>query len=124
MKSSLKGLKRILKAFSYSYDGFTATFKTEAAFRQDLLFCFITGILLVFLPVSGIELAFMSFSLLLILIIELANSAIETVIDRIGEEYHDLSKKAKDIGSLLVLLGFINMFLTWGIILYPIYFRG
>ncbi|MCL2473300.1 MAG: diacylglycerol kinase [Alphaproteobacteria bacterium] len=124
MKSPYKGLERILKAFGYSYDGFIAVFKTEAAFRQELLFCFFAAVILVFLPVRGIELAFMSFSLLLILIIELLNSAIEAVIDRIGEEFHSLSKKAKDIGSMLVLLAFINMFLTWGIILYPIYFRG
>ena len=120
MKSQYKGSARILKAFKYSYNGFIAAFKTEAAFRQDLLFCFIAGVILIFMPVHGIELAFMCFSLLLILIMELINSAIEAAIDRVGEGYHSLSKKAKDIGSLLVLLAFINVFLTWGIILYPL----
>ena len=122
MKSSDTGIKRILKAFCYSYDGFAATFKSEAAFRQDLLFCFIMGLVLFFLPVKGVTLAFMIFSLFLILLMELVNTAIEAVIDRVGAEYHPLSKKAKDIGSLLVLMAFIHWGITWGIIVLPILF--
>ena len=117
MKSNDTGLKRILKAFCYSYDGFTATFKSEAAFRQDLLFCFIMGLILFFLPFRGVTLAFLIFSLFLILLMELVNTGLEAVIDRIGAEYHPLSKKAKDIGSLLVLLAFIHWGLTWSIII-------
>ena len=122
MKSNDTGIKRILKAFCYSYDGFTATFKSEAAFRQDLLFCFVMGLMLFFLPVRGLALAFMLFSLMLILLMELVNTAIEAVVDRIGAEYHPLSKKAKDIGSLLVLLAFIHWGLVWGIIVFPVFF--
>ncbi len=120
MKSQNKGLKRILHAFIYSYNGFVATFKSEAAFRQDLLFCAFCIGLLFFLPVSGVSLALMVFALLFILLMELANTAIEFIVDRIGLEYHELSKKAKDIGSLLVLLSFVNMFLIWGIILFNV----
>ena len=61
------------------------------------------------------------FSLLLILLMELINSAIEAVIDRISDEYHELSKKAKDIGSLIVLLAFMNAIFIWGICFYQLY---
>ena len=119
MKSEYTGIRRILKAFSYSKDGFVATFKSEAAFRQDILFCLIMGVLLPFLPVRGVELAFLIFSLVLILLMELINSAIEAVVDRVGEDFHPLSKKAKDIGSLLVLMAFIHWFIVWCVILIP-----
>ena len=122
MKSNHTGIKRILKAFCYSYDGFTATFKSEAAFRQDLLFCLVMGLFLFWLPVRGAALAFLIFSLFLILLMELINTGLEAVIDRIGAKYHPLSKKAKDIGSLLVLLAFINWGIVWGIIVLPILF--
>lgn len=122
MKSPYTGIKRILKAFAYSYNGFVATFRSEAAFRQDLLFCTVFGASLFFLPVRGGHLALLIFSLLLILFAELTNTAIETVVDRISPDWHELSKKAKDIGSLLVLLSFINMFITWGCVLRPILF--
>ena len=117
MKAEQKGIKRILNAFKYSYDGFTATFKSEAAFRQEILFCLVFGTALFFLPIPPIHLALALFSLFFILIAELVNTAIETLVDRIGAEYNDLSKKAKDIGSLLVLLSFINFFVLLGIIL-------
>lgn len=117
MKSEYTGIKRILKAFQYSFDGFIAVFKSEAAFRQDLLFCLICGFVLCFLQLSATQLAFLFFALFLILFMELINSTIETIIDRIGEEYHPLSKKAKDIGSLLVLLAFMHFFAASAIIL-------
>ena len=117
MKSTSTGLKRILKAFVYSAQGFKATFKTEAAFRQDL-FVFVAGtILCCFLPLTGLEKAVMSFSLFLILLMELINTAIEALVDRISPEYHPLSGKAKDIGSLLVLIAFINAIVVWAFIL-------
>lgn len=121
MKSEYNGLKRILKAFSYSRDGFVATFKTEAAFRQDILFCIVAGVILCLLPISGVQTAFLLFALFLILFMELINTAIEVVVDRVGEEYHPLSKKAKDIGSLLVLLAFVHFFAAALIILYPLF---
>ena len=121
MKSEYTGIKRILKAFQYSFDGFVAVFLSEAAFRQDLLFCILCGFVFCLLPLSGMALAFLFFSLFLILFMELINTAIETVIDRIGEEFHPLSKKAKDIGSLLVLMAFIHFFVVAAIILFPLF---
>ncbi len=113
MKSPYKGLRRIFKAFGYSRDGFVAAFKSEAAFRQDIVFCLVFGASLFFLPFRGCELALMISSLILILLAELINTAIEVIIDRISEDYHPLSKTAKDIGSLLVLISFINMAVIW-----------
>lgn len=122
MKSPYTGLKRILKAFSYSFDGFVATFKSEAAFRQDLIVCFIGFGVLFFLPLDIFSKMLMSASLILILLMELINTAIEVVIDRISGDYHPLSKKAKDIGSLIVLLAFINATVIWGSLLISVYF--
>jgi len=113
MKSPHTGAKRILKAFTYSYDGFKATFKSEAAFRQDLAVFIIGTIVALFLPVGVLEKGLLVSSLVLILLMELANTAIEMVIDRISGDYHELSKRAKDIGSLLVLLSFINAGIIW-----------
>ena len=120
MKSEYKGIRRILKAFTYSFDGFKAVFKSEAAFRQDLLFCFVFAVVFCFLPLTAVARAFLLFALFLILFMELINTAIEVIIDRIGEEYHPLSKTAKDIGSLLVLLSFVHFFAAGAIILYPL----
>jgi diacylglycerol kinase (ATP) len=121
MKSQYTGLKRILKAFSYSYYGFRAIFKSEAAFRQDLL-VFILGLLVaMWLNIALTSKIMLISSLFLILLAEMINSAIETVIDRISEDYHELSKKAKDIGSLVVLTAFINAIFVWCGIVYSAY---
>ena len=118
MTTQTKGIKRILKAFVHSYDGFIATFKSEAAFRQDLAVFVIFSTVATILDIELLHKMILLLSLLFILFAELVNTAIETAIDRISEEYHELSKKAKDIGSLLVLLSFINAVLCWGTVLY------
>ena len=122
MKATDTGIKRILKAFIYSRDGFSAAFKSEAALRQDLLVFVIFSLIALFLELVLWQKALLISSLLFIVIMELVNTAVETVIDRISPDYHELSKKAKDIGSLLVLLSFINAFLIWGAFLYPLLF--
>ncbi len=122
MKSNATGIKRIFKAFGYSFDGFIASFKSEAAFRQDILFCVIAACISFALPVTLLQWLLMIGALFLILLMELVNTAIEAVVDRISDDFHVLSKKAKDIGSLLVLLAFIYTFIVWGSILYLIYF--
>lgn len=123
MKSPYTGFMRILKAFSYSFSGFVSAFKSEVAFKQDLIVFIIGTFFAVYLPFSFVEKSFLISTLLLILLMELTNTAIETIVDRISPEYHDLSKKAKDIGSLLVLLSFINAFLIWGSLIYQTFFR-
>lgn len=122
MKSTDTGIRRILKAFIYSHDGFSAAFKSEAALRQDLLVFVVFSLIALFLDLMLWQKALLISSLLFIVIMELVNTAVETVIDRISPDYHELSKKAKDIGSLLVLLSFINAFLIWGAFLYPLLF--
>lgn len=108
MKNTATGFKRILKAFTYSGKGFVSTFQSEAAFRQDLII-FVLGAIAVFIfDLTGLQRALILSSLFLILLMELVNTAIEVVVDRISEDYHPLSGKAKDIGSLLVLISFIN----------------
>lgn len=120
MKSKYSGIKRIIKAFTYSFDGFIAVFKSEAAFRQDLIFCLVAVIILSLLPLESMQFAFLLFSLFLIVFMELINTAIEVIIDRIGKEYHPLSKKAKDIGSLLVLLAFGHFLAASVVLLLPL----
>lgn len=110
-------MKRIINAFFYSLAGLKATFKSEPAFRQDCVICFLGGIALFFLNGTLSEKALLFGTLILILFAELTNTAIETVIDRISAERHPLSKKAKDIGSALVLLSFINAIVIWILIL-------
>ena len=117
MKSTDTGFKRILKAFTYSGKGFVSVCKTETAFRQDLI-VFVIGVIVCFsLSLSGLEKAVLFSSSLLILLAELVNSAIEVIVDRISSKYHPLSGRAKDIGSLLVLMAFINAIVVWALIL-------
>lgn len=122
MKATDTGIKRILKAFVYSRDGFISAFKSEAALRQDLAVFVIFSIFAMCLNLVLWQKAVLISSLLFIVIMELVNTAVEVVIDRISPEYHELSKKAKDIGSLLVLLAFVNAVILWGAFLYPQFF--
>ena len=113
------GLKRVIKAAGYSWAGLKATFKHEAAFRQELALCLVlipTGL---WLGESGIERALLIGSLLLVLIIELLNSAIEAVVDRFGGEQHELSGRAKDIGSAAVFIALLNTVVIWVLLLIP-----
>ena len=117
MKSPYKGIKRILFAFKNSFNGLKAAFLGEAAFRQDVFFVFILSVGLCFLKVSAVEKVILIFSLIFILFAELTNSAIETIIDRISPDYHRLSGVAKDMGSAIVFLSFVNLIFTWVFIL-------
>lgn len=116
-KITKKITKRIINAVGYSWDGFTAAYKSEPAFRQDLLI-FVVGLFVAMqFNVSKIETIMLVCSLFFIFIMELVNTAIEVVVDRISKERHPLSKKAKDIGSLLVFLAIINSIIIWCAIL-------
>lgn len=117
MKSTDTGLKRILKAFTYSGKGLVVVLKKEAAFRQDVALFLIGTFFCFYFSLSGLERALLFFSLFLILLMELVNSAIETIIDRISPEYHSLSGQAKDIGSSLVFIAFINAIVVWVLVL-------
>ena len=114
---SKSGFRRIFSAFFYSIDGFRAAWKNEHAFRQELVLVVVGIVTALFLPVSGFEKLMMVAVLLLILIIELLNSAIEAVVDRVSLERHSLSKNAKDFGSAAVLLSLLIAVATWSVVL-------
>ena len=111
------GLKRLWNAFGYSLAGFRAAYKHEDAFRQEVLLAVIFIPLTFWLPVSHIGKILMIGSVLLVIIVELLNSAIEATVDRISIENHDLAKRAKDIGSSAVMLSLINVIIVWSLVL-------
>jgi diacylglycerol kinase (ATP) len=112
------GLRRVWNALFYSLDGFAAAFRHEDAFRQEsILAAILIPVALVFGD-SGLERALMIGSIVLVLIVELINSAIEATVDRISLESHALAKRAKDIGSASVFLALVNVLLVWGLVLF------
>lgn len=111
------GLRRLWNALGYSLDGFRAAYKHEDAFRQEVLLAIILVPLAFWMPVSAQGKALMIGSVLLVIIVELLNSAIEATVDRISLDSHDLAKRAKDIGSAAVLVSLINVIVIWGLLL-------
>ncbi|HHF3121337.1 TPA: diacylglycerol kinase [Vibrio diabolicus] len=107
------GLKRIVKATGYSIQGLKAAFKHEAAIRQELALLSIAVILAWLVDVGMVERILMIGVVVLVLIVELVNSAIEAVVDRIGIEQHELSGRAKDIGSAAVMVALAFAGFTW-----------
>ena len=112
------GLRRIWNAFFYSMEGFKAAFHNEDAFRQEVLLAAILIPLALFLPTTGLGKALMVTSVLLVLVVELLNSAIEATVDRISFENHQLAKRAKDIGSAAVFVSLWNVVVVWGLVLF------
>ena len=108
------GVQRILNATSYSLAGFKAAFQNEAAFRQIILINALLIPLSFFMPVSRVEQVLMIVVCLLAIIVELINSAIEAVVDRVSIEQHPLSKNAKDMGSAAQFVALAIIALTWG----------
>ncbi|MEJ1334565.1 MAG: diacylglycerol kinase [Candidatus Sedimenticola sp. (ex Thyasira tokunagai)] len=117
-----KGLQRIINAYGYSLAGFKACYKHEEAFRQELYGLVVLIPLGLWLGESGIERALLVGSLLLIPLVELLNSAIEAVVDRFGGEMHELSGRAKDIGSAAVFLVIVLAVVVWVLVLWPHFF--
>lgn len=116
MKPGHTGLTHLVHSTRYSWKGLKAAFRNEAAFRQEVV---ITALLLPFawwIGDSIISWLLLVSSLFFVLIVELLNSAIENVVDRIGTEHHVLSGRAKDIGSAAVMLSLIMAGLTWGLL--------
>jgi diacylglycerol kinase (ATP) len=111
------GLRRLWNAFGYSLAGFRAAYKHEDAFRQEALLATILIPLALWLPVGYVGKALMISSVLLVIMIELLNSAVEATVDRISLENHDLAKRAKDIGSSAVLVSLVNVFVVWVLVL-------
>ena len=112
------GLKRIFMAALYSWNGFKAAYRKEEAFRQEVWLALVLIPLAIWLADNGIQLALMLGSVLLVLMVEILNSAVEAVVDRIGMERHKLSGRAKDMGSAAVMLSLINVLVVWGLVLF------
>ncbi len=112
------GLRRVWNALFYSLDGFRAAYQHEDAFRQETLIAAILIPVALFLPVSGLGKALLVASVLLVLLVELINSAVEATVDRISLENHALAKRAKDIGSAAVFLSLLNALVVWLLVLF------
>jgi len=113
-----RGLMRVLNALRYSMDGLSAAFRHEDAFRQE---CILAAVLIpaaFFVPTNGAGKALLVGSVLLLMIVELINSAIEATVDRVSLERHLLAKRAKDIGSAAVLLALVNLAATWALVIF------
>jgi diacylglycerol kinase (ATP) len=114
------GLRRIAMAFSYSLKGFAAALRHEAAFRQELALALVLIPLALWLPFSALERVMLIGSIVLSLIVELLNSAIEAIADRISVDHHPLAARAKDLGSAAVMLSLVLVAITWLAIAVPV----
>ena len=115
-----RGLTRAWHAMKNSLYGFQVAIREESAFRQELTLAAILLPCSLFVPVAPVERAALIASVLLVLIVELLNSSVEAAIDRISLERHELSKRAKDLGSAAVMVALGVCVITWGLILWPL----
>jgi diacylglycerol kinase (ATP) len=112
------GLQRIVNATRYSIDGIAAAWRHEPAFREEIVAAAILVPLALALDVSGLGKALMIGSVMLVLIVEVLNSAVEATIDHISLERHPLAGRAKDLGSAAVMLSLANLLIVWGLVLF------
>lgn len=117
------GLKRLLGAISNSVAGLHAAWKSEEAFRLELLLAIVLFPAAFWLGENSVQVALLLLSVLIVLIVELLNTCVEATIDRIGHEYHELSKRAKDIGSAAVGVSLATLLMVWGLIAYARFFE-
>ncbi|WP_412130144.1 diacylglycerol kinase [Cellvibrio mixtus] len=115
-KPGKTGIARVIDAFGYSMKGFAASWKYEAAFRQEVALAMILIPTAFWLAQSHIELILLISSVFWVLMAELANSSVEAVVDRTGSERHELSGRAKDIGSALVFVSLTLLVIVWSIV--------
>ncbi len=111
------GLKRLMNAFKYSCAGLQEAYRNEDAFRQEVLLAAVLLPLTFWLEATMLGRALMVGSVLLVIIVELLNSAIEATVDRISLDDHNLAKRAKDIGSAAVLISLVNLIAVWTLVL-------
>lgn len=115
------GLQRIIKASTYSRDGFKAAYQSEVAFRQVVWINLILTLALIFMPLSlAVKMLLLIVSALSI-IVELFNTGLEALVDRISNEYHPLSKVAKDVGSAAQFVVLTLQFILWGMAIYSLF---
>ena len=114
-----RSLRNFIASVRYSIEGFFAALKHEPSFREDLIFALLLVPFAIILPINAVSTALMIASLILILIVELLNSAIEWVIDYLRPEIHPLAKRIKDMASAAVFLSYINCLVVWIVLLWP-----
>ncbi|MBF0097967.1 MAG: diacylglycerol kinase [Magnetococcales bacterium] len=112
------GLRRILRATVYSLQGLRAAWKSEAAFRQELILALFLAPVAFFVGQNATQRVLLLATLFIVVITELLNSAIEATVDRIGSEQHPLAGQAKDIGSAAVFVSLLLLVVTWGLIVW------
>ena len=122
-ESKQRDFKNFFQSVGYALEGFSAALKHEPSFREDLIFVVILTPFAVILPVNAVSTALMIASLLLIVIAELLNSAIEWTVDDISLEKRPFAKRAKDMGSAAVFIAYINCIIVWALILYSNWHR-
>jgi diacylglycerol kinase (ATP) len=113
-----RGLTRLINALGYSRDGLRAAWRNEAAFREEILLAAIAIPLAFHFGQTGTDRALMVGSVILILIVEILNSAVEAVVDKASPEKNELAKRAKDMGSAAVLLSLVNAAVVWACVLW------
>jgi diacylglycerol kinase (ATP) len=118
MRAVAAEFRRLRKACGWSCDGIKATFTSQAAFRFEVAVAVIFTPVAFLLGRTPVERLLLVAALIAVLVVELINTAVEAVVDRVGLDYHDLSKLAKDAGSAAVLLTTLYGFSVWGYILY------
>ncbi len=116
--SGHSGFARIVKATVYSWRGLCAAYRHEEAFRLEIWLCLVLVPLGLYLGEGGVEKALLVASAVLLPLVEILNSAVEAVVDRVGEERHELSGRAKDMGSAAVALAILLLALVWGLVLF------
>lgn len=124
MANQTKGFTRVIKAAGYSLKGLKAAWINEAAFRQESVAAILAVVIACWLDISYIDKLLLISSVVLVAIVELINSAIEAVVDRVGSEYHELSGRAKDIGSAAVFITIGLALVIWATVLWQRYFAG
>lgn len=120
---SRSGSKRVFSALLYSIAGFRTAWRSEHAFRQELLLAVPAALIALLMPIPALQKLALIAVLVLVLVVELINSAIEAVVDRVSFESHPLSKNAKDLGSAAVFLALSLAAATWAVILLPVFGR-
>jgi diacylglycerol kinase (ATP) len=114
-----QGVARLIAALGYSRDGLAAAWRHEAAFREEVALAAVAIPLAFYLGRSGVERALLVASILLVLIVEMLNSALEAIVDKASPERHELAKRAKDMGSAAVLFSLISAAVVWACVLWP-----
>jgi diacylglycerol kinase (ATP) len=115
---SLTDAGRVVRAFGYSLKGLRSAYRKESAFRQELILAVVLVPFGLWLGHNGVERVLLAGSVLLVLIVELLNSAVEATVDRGGKDWDKLAARAKDMGSAAVLIALLTVLLVWGLVLY------